>query len=133
MEYEEGKWPNDHSPVEYDPGLPVYPNNFNTTSTLWSNAAAPTIERIRQVMREFMEKWKDRGPDVLVLTNEEYAELYRQLESKHPVPMGCDPFLSGLTIYGINIERYATRAEVRTRVTELASKGIKAGFLKDGE
>ena len=96
-----------------------------------STSQTPTIDMMKRVMREFQDKFKDRGPDVLVLTCSEFEELKRHCEK-------CDPPIASLgmtswepTIYGIRIESYQTREEVRARVLVLQSKGVKAGFNQE--
>lgn len=105
-----------------------------TTATKPSTDKMPTIEDIRRAMREFQEKWKDvdLGPDVWVLTHDEFQELKRLCEQRDPSGGGFGGALQDpSTIYGIRIEEYATKQEVRARVLELADKGVKAGFLVD--
>lgn len=106
-----------------------------TSASEQSTEHVPTIETIWKAMREFEEKAKskDLGPDVLVLTHSEMQELKLHCEKRDP-PLACcglpsDPW----SIYGIRIEECATKAEVKLRVLELASYGVKAGYIKESE
>lgn len=121
---------------------PEYLNSWNdswcgTTVAPQGENATPTIEDIRRTMREFQEKWKDvdLGPDVWVLTLSEFEKLKQHCEDHYP-PLWCNGLPSDpWTIYGVRIESYFTKQEVRDRVLELTGKGVKAGFLanEDGK
>lgn len=106
---------------------------FGTTAAKSSTNAMSTIEDVRRAMREFQEKWKDvdLGPDVWVLTFNEMDKLKLLCEKRKPdvthVAFPGEPW----TIYGIRVEKYATKEQVRARVIELAANGVKAGFLVD--
>lgn len=117
----------------------MYPNSWSDD---WDKSYAtrittetPTIEDLRRTMREFQEKRKgiDLGPDVWVLTHAEMQELKLQMEKRDPFVEWCGEQKDPLTIYGIRIEEFATKQEVRNRVIELAANGVKAGFLTKEE
>lgn len=109
-------------------------DDWTTTDAEQSTDKAPTIKYLKRIMREFQEKWKDvdLGPDVLVLTHAEMQELKLHCQKRDLVmePTGIS---SPWNIYGIRVEECATKLEVKARVAELASKGVKAGFIKESE
>ncbi len=118
----------------------VYKNPWSddwifTTAADQGTDATPTIDTIRRAMREFQERWKDvaLGPDVWVLTHAEMQELKLQMEKRDPFVEWCGGQKDPLSIYGIRIEEFATKQEVRNRVIELAANGVKAGFLTKEE
>jgi hypothetical protein len=104
-----------------------------TTAGPTSTNAMPTIEDIRRAMREFRRIRMERGPDTWILTHEEMQCLKDKCKSRGLLPdrpeLASDPF----SIYGIRIEEYATKQEVRARVIELAANGVTAGFLAQEE
>lgn len=108
--------------------------SYPVSSAEPSTDQVPTIETIRQVMQEFEKNHRSqRVPEVWVLTHYEMQELKMHCEKRDPVmePSGIlsDPW----NIYGIRIEEVATKEEAIDRVAELASKGVKAGYLKESE
>jgi hypothetical protein len=118
----------------------VYKNPWSddwiyTTAAEQSTDATPTIDTIRRAIRKFQEKWKDAdlGPDVWVLTHAQMQDLKLEMEKRDPFVAWCGGSKDPLSIYGIRVEEYATKEEVRARVIELAANGIRAGFLKSEE
>lgn len=93
----------------------------------------PTIESIRQAIREFKEQLEDLdlGPDVWVLTHAETQELKRRFEKRDPTMEPMAVLSSLWTTYGVCIETVTTKEEAIDRVAELASNGVKAGYLKE--
>ena len=122
----EHEW--DMTEAEWDIAM----NDANTFSTALTTAT-PTLEEIKAAVRGFIRNNEDHWPDVWVLTDAEYEKLKLHCE-KHDSPItslgitGWEPM-----IYGIRIEHYPTRDEVRARVLELADSDIKAGFIVESK
>lgn len=108
----------------------MYLNSWSDNWAATSTDDGPTFADLQRVMREFQAKHKDRGPDVWVLTHDEWMKLrlHCQVRDQHDIRRGIAGYQF---LDGIRIEECATRDEVRARVNELAEQDVKAGFLND--
>lgn len=113
--------------------LNSWSDDWDKSYTTRITTETPTIDEIKAAVREFIARNNDRWPDVWVLTNDEYESLKQQCEA-HELPFTRCPGNSSIfTVYGIRIEHYPSRQEVRARVLELADQGVKAGFIGENQ
>jgi len=102
---------------------------FSTNSS--STADMLSIEELMKTMKDF-ERNHPRSPidvDVMVLLDEQYRELQRQVDPGPHHDCGMSHF--GTTFLGVRIESYPTRFKRDMRVIELIRKKERVGICDD--